>query len=97
MLERELERRKRQEEILKERFYNYLEKQNIKIIRDGGYSFILEYNGKEFGLLSNSDWNSWKKHYQVWIIENKKTLATRCLLETAIAKAKRYIDERESE
>ncbi len=94
MLEKELERRKRYEEMARERFYNYLAKENIKIIRDGGYSFILEYNGKEFGLLSNNDWNSWKNHYQVWIIENQKTLATRCLLETAIAKAKSYIDNR---
>lgn len=93
MLERELERRKRYEEEQRERFYNFLEAQNIKVIKDGGYSFILEYEGIQFGLLSNNDWNNWNKHYQVWIIENKKTLATRCLLETAIAKAQNYIKE----
>lgn len=92
MFEKELARRKEYEKISKERFYNYLEKENIKIIRDNGYSFILEYKGIQFGLLSNSDWNSWKQHYQVWIIEGRKTLATRCLLETALSKAKRYIE-----
>ena len=93
MLERELQRKKQYEEMMKKRFYEYLEKQDIKIIKDNDYSFILEYKGEQFGLLSNNDWNSWKNHYQVWIIENRKTLATRCLLETAIAKAKRYIEE----
>lgn len=93
MLERELARRKQYEEVLKERFYKFIEAQNIKIIKDGGYFFTLEYEGVQFGLLSNNDWNSWKQHYQVWIIENNKTLATRCLLETAIAKAQKYIKE----
>lgn len=93
MLERELQRRKQYEEMMKKRFYDYLEKQDLKMIRDNGYCFILEYKGQQFGLLSNRDWNSWNKHYQVWIIENRKTLATRCLLETAIAKAKTYIEE----
>ena len=92
MFERELERRKEYEKVLKERFYKFLEAQNIKIIRDGGYYFTLEYKGIQFGLLSNNDWNNWKKHYQVWIIEGRKTLATRCLLETALSKAKRYIE-----
>lgn len=93
MIERELERRKEYEKVLKERFYKFLEAQNVKVIRDNGYSFILEYKGIQFGLLSNNDWNSWKQHYQVWIIDNQKTLATRCLLETAIAKAQNYIEE----
>lgn len=94
MLERELARRKKYEELLKARFYKYLEEQNIKIIKDGGYYFTLEYCGKQFGLLSNTDWNSWNTHYQVFIIENHKTLATRCLLETAISKAKNYIENK---
>lgn len=93
MNEKEIERRKQYEEIAKKRFYNYLKSQDIEIIEDGGYYFILEYKGRQFNLLSNSDWNSWKKHYQVWIIENKKTLATRCGLEVAISKAKKYIEE----
>lgn len=92
MNERELRRQKEYEELMKKKFYNYLEKENIKIIKDGGYIFTLEYKGVQFGLLSNNDWNSWKKHYQVWIIEGRKTLATRCLLETALSKTKRYIE-----
>lgn len=92
MNEREIERRKRYEERARKMFEDKLAKENIEIVRDGGYSMILKYKGVEFGLLSNTDWNSWNKHYQVWIIEGRKTLATRCLLETAIAKAKRYIE-----
>lgn len=92
MNEREIERRKRYEERARRIFEETLAKQNIEIVRDGGYITILKYKDVEFGLLSNTDWNSWNKHYQVWIVEGRKTLATRCLLETAIAKAKRYID-----
>lgn len=91
MNEREIERRKRYEERMQKAFEVMLEKNNIELVYDGGYSIRLRYKGVEFGLLSNTDWNSWTKHYQVWIIGGK-TLATRCLLETAIAKAKRYIE-----
>lgn len=93
MIERELARKEKYEKEMKERFYRFLKAQNIEIVKDNGYSFLLKYNNKEFGLLSNRDWNSWTKHYQVWIVENSKTLATRCGLELAIAKAKKYIDE----
>lgn len=94
MNEREIERRKRYEERARRTFEETLAKENIEIVRDSGYSMILKYKDVEFGLLSNTDWNSWNKHYQVWIVEGRKTLATRCLLETAIAKVKRYIDSK---
>lgn len=93
MNEREIERRKRYEERMRKIFEDRLEKENIKIVQEGTYSITLDYKGVEFTLVSNSDWNSWKKHYQVWLVKDKKTLATRCLLETAIGKAKKYIDE----
>lgn len=87
MNEREIQRRK-------EQFERMLEKENLELTYDGGYCMRLKYKGVEFGLLSNNDWNSWNKHYQVWIV-NGKSLATRCRLEVAIAKAKSYIESEE--
>lgn len=92
MNEREIERRKKYEERARKLFEQTLAKNNIEIIDDMGYCLRLKYKGVAFNLLSNSDWNSWTKHYQVYI-PGGKTLATRCLLETAIAKAKKYIEE----
>lgn len=94
MNEREIERKKRYEERMQRAFNEMLEKNNIELVYDGGYSMRLRYKGVEFGLLSNTDWNSWNKHYQVWIVGGK-TLATRCRLEVAIAKAKNYIESEE--
>ena len=90
MIEREIARRQKYEKEMKERFNKFLEAQHIEVVRDSGYSFTLKYKGKEFGLMSNSDWNNWNKHYQVWV--GDKTLATRCGLEVAIAKAQSYIE-----
>ena len=96
MNEREIERKKRYETRMKKVFEQILEKNNIELVYDDGYVIKLKYKDVEFGLYSHTDWNSWTRHYQVWIVEgDKKTLATRCLLETAITKAKKYIDERE--
>ena len=93
MIERELERRKRYMERMQKAFEQTLERQNIKIIEDGGYWIRLEYKEQKFTLISNTDWNSWNKHYQVTI--EGKTLATRCRLELAIAKAKQFIEKKE--
>lgn len=93
MNEREIERRKRNEEKMKKMFEQMLEKNNIELVYDNGAVIRLKYKDVEFGLYSHTDWNSWTRHYQVWIVENHKTLATRCLLETAIAKAKNYIEK----
>ena len=93
MNEREIERKKRYEERMQKMFEQMLEKNNIELVYDDGYVIRLKYKDVEFGLLSNRDWNSWTRHYKVWIVDNHKTLATRCILETAIAKAKKYIEE----
>ena len=93
MNERELERRKRYEERVQKMFEQMLEKNNIELVYDNGSTIRLKYQDVEFGLYKHTDWNSWTPHYQVWIVKNKKTLANRCLLETAIAKAKKYIEE----
>ena len=94
MNEREIERRKRYEERMQRLFEQMLEKNNIKLVEDKGHRIYLEYQKVEFQLIVNEDWDSWKKHYQVMILESGKTLATRCRLEVAIAKAKKYIESR---
>lgn len=94
MNEREIERKKRYEERMQRAFNEMLVRNNIELVDDNGYVIKLKYKGVEFGLLSNTDWNSWNKHYQVWVVGGK-TLATRCRLEVAIAKAKSYIESEE--
>lgn len=95
MNEKEIERRKRYAEKLQKLFEEKLAKENIEIVDEGTYSIKLKYKNVEFVLASNTDWNSWNKHYQVWIVQDNKTLATRCLLKTAITKAKHYIENKE--
>lgn len=94
MNEREIERKKRYEERMQKMFEQMLEKNNMELVEDKGHRIWIKYKDVVFQLIANRDWNSWTKHYQV-IIENDdyKTLATRCILETAIAKAKKYIEE----
>ena len=90
LIKRELERKERYLAKMKELFYKQLEKQNIEMVNDGGYFYNLKYKDVMIYLLSNTDWNSWNTHYRVMI--NGKTLATRCNLDTAILKAKIFIE-----
>lgn len=91
LYERELARRQRYFERQKEMFKRLMEKENIEVINDIGHRKLLQYKDVQFDLLQHEDWNSWNPHYRLCVGE--KTLATRCNFETAIHKAKLYIDK----
>ena len=61
MNEREIERRKRYEERMQKLFEQMLENNNIELIEDRGHRIFLKYKEKEFQLIVNEDWDSWKK------------------------------------
>lgn len=63
-----------------------LEHSGMTNIKDYGYWWVFEYNGKSYTAQSHEDWNSWKLHFRV--VCDGQLIANRCSYRTMIQRIK---------